>query len=157
MKSERLFHSFLLLILLVITLPAAQQPVEFPHNKHVKLGMECVDCHTGADIKASAGIPSVQKCMLCHAKLLTDKPEIQKVAAYSAKKVEIPWVRIYGFEPEAHVRFRHSPHYQAGIACATCHGDMTKATVAELAVTHNMGTCLTCHRQKSAIGAISSR
>jgi hypothetical protein len=48
------------------------------------------------------------------------------------------------------VKFRHAPHYDAGIHCSTCHGDMTKAGVAELAVTHNMGTCLTCHREKHA-------
>jgi hypothetical protein len=131
-------------------LQAAQQPIAFPHNKHVRLGMACTDCHSGADTRAAADIPSVQKCMLCHAKLIPNDPEVKKVAAYAAKGVEIPWVRVYGFLPEAHVKFRHAPHYQAGIACATCHGDMTKATVAEVAVTHNMGTCLTCHRQKNA-------
>lgn len=140
---------FALLCLLVI--PAfAQQPIAFPHNKHVQLGMACVDCHIGADIRADAGIPSVQKCMLCHAKLLKDDPEVKKVADYAAKKIEIPWVRVYSFTPSAHVKFRHAQHYQAGINCSTCHGDMTKATVAQLAVTHNMGTCLTCHRQKNA-------
>ncbi len=129
---------------------AAQQPVAFPHNKHIRLGMDCVDCHSGADIRAAATIPSVQKCMLCHARLLKDDPEVKKVAAYFSKGVEIPWIRVYSFTPDAHVKFRHAPHYQAGITCAICHGDMTKATVAEVAVTHNMGTCLTCHRQKNA-------
>lgn len=75
---------------------------------------------------------------------------MQKVIAYANKGVEIPWVRVYKFSPEAHVKFRHAPHYQAGIACSRCHGDMTKATVAERAVTFNMGTCLTCHRQMHA-------
>ena len=135
--------------LLAISCSAAQ-PVAFPHNKHIRLGMDCVDCHTGADSKAAAGIPSVQKCMLCHAKLLTGDSEVKKVIAYSKKQIEIPWERVYGFSPSAHVMFRHAPHYQAGIACATCHGDMTKATVAEVAVKHNMGSCLTCHRQKNA-------
>ena len=129
---------------------SAAQPVAFPHNKHIRLGMDCVDCHIGADSKAAAGIPSVQKCMLCHAKLLTGDPEVKKVIAYSNQQIEIPWVRVYGFSPAAHVKFRHEPHYQAGITCATCHGDMTTATVAEIAVNHNMGTCLTCHRQKNA-------
>jgi hypothetical protein len=128
----------------------AQQPIAFPHNKHIRLGMDCVDCHTGADTRASAGIPSVQKCMLCHAKLLTGDAEVKKVAAYYNKGIEIPWVRVYSFTEDAHVKFRHAPHYQAGITCATCHGDVSKAVVAEKVVTHNMGTCLTCHRQKNA-------
>jgi hypothetical protein len=129
---------------------AQQQPIAFPHNTHMKLGLQCTDCHIGADIHDTAGIPSVRKCMLCHAKLAREKPEVQKVIAYANKNIEIPWVRVYGFSPEAHVKFRHAPHYQAGVPCARCHGDMTKATVAESTVTHNMGTCLTCHRQMHA-------
>lgn len=138
--------------LMALSLIAARaaQPVAFPHGKHMQLGLACVDCHSGADTRAAAGIPSVRKCMLCHAKLLTRDPEVQKVIAYSNKNIEIPWVRVYSFLPSAAVKFRHAPHYQAGISCSTCHGDLTKAGVAELAVTHNMGTCLTCHRQKHA-------
>ena len=128
----------------------AQQPVAFPHNTHLKMGLDCVDCHIGADTRAAAGIPSVTKCMLCHAKLGRDKPEVKKVADYANRKIEIPWQRVYFFEKSAHVSFKHAPHYQAGIACATCHGDMTHATVAEKVVNHNMGSCLTCHRQKHA-------
>lgn len=129
---------------------AQQQPIAFPHNTHMKLGLSCLDCHTGADTRAAAGIPSVRKCMFCHAKLATKKPEVQKVIAYSNKKIEIPWVRVYSFSPRADVQFRHAPHYKAGITCSTCHGDMARATVAQRSVTHNMGTCLTCHRQKHA-------
>lgn len=128
----------------------AGQPIAFPHKTHMQLGLQCIDCHSGADIRADAGLPSVRKCMLCHAKLGKEKPEVQKVTSYAKKDIEIPWVRVYGFSPEAHVKFRHAPHYRAGISCSTCHGDLTKATVAERTVTHNMGTCLTCHRQKHA-------
>ncbi len=128
----------------------AQQPVAFPHNTHSKMGLECIDCHIGADTRADAGIPSVTKCMLCHAKLGRDKAEVKKVMDYAERKIEIPWQRVYFFETSAHVKFKHAPHYEAGIACATCHGDMTKATVAEKAVRHNMGSCLACHRQNHA-------
>ena len=139
--------------LLVVLIPHssnAAQPISFPHDKHVRLGLECLDCHTGADSRAAATIPSVRKCMLCHAKLLTNDSEVQKVIAYAHNNTEIPWIRVYSFPSEAHVKFRHSPHYQAKIACATCHGDLTKAGVAERVVNHNMGTCITCHRQNHA-------
>jgi Cytochrome c3 len=129
---------------------SAEQPIAFPHNTHIKMGVDCVDCHTGADIRAAAGIPSVAKCMLCHAKLAREKPEVKKVIDYANKKIEIPWQRVYGFDASAHVKFRHQPHFQAKIECATCHGDLTKATVAVRLVNHNMGTCLTCHRQNKA-------
>ncbi len=128
----------------------ASQPIDFPHDKHMKLGLECIDCHTGADIRAAAGIPSVTKCMLCHAKLATGKPGVKAVIEYANKKQEIPWQRVYGFSSNAHVRFRHAPHYQANIPCATCHGDVAKATVAPLAVVFTMGTCLSCHRERHA-------
>ena len=128
----------------------AEQPILFPHNRHVALGLECLDCHSTADKRAAASIPSVRKCMLCHEKLATEKPGVQKVHEYATRKIEIPWERVYGFSPEALVKFRHAPHYRAKIDCTTCHGDVAKATVAQLAVKHNMGSCLTCHRQKGA-------
>ncbi len=128
----------------------AQQPIAFPHNTHSKMGLDCIDCHIGADTRADAGIPSVTKCMLCHAKLGRDKAEVKKVIEYADQKIQIPWQRVYQFAPSAHVKFKHAPHYQAGVGCATCHGDMTKATVAQKVVTHNMGTCLACHRQNHA-------
>ena len=128
----------------------AQQPVAFAHNTHMKMGLECVDCHIGADTRAAAGIPSVNKCMLCHAKLGRDKAEVKKVIDYANQRIEIPWQRVYEFAPSAHVRFKHAPHYQAGVGCATCHGDVTQAAVAVKLVNHNMGTCVTCHRQNHA-------
>ena len=142
------------LIVLVAALCAAagavRQPIEYSHKKHLALGLECIDCHSGADVRAEAGIPSVAKCMLCHQKLATDQPEVKKVIAYAAQNREIPWERVYGFPPDALVRFRHAPHYQAHIACSRCHGDMTQATVAQRQVRHTMGTCLSCHRENNA-------
>lgn len=129
---------------------AAEQPIAFPHDKHMALGLACLDCHATADQRAAAGMPSVRKCMLCHEKLATDKPEVKKVRAYAARGVEIPWERVYGFPPSALVKFRHAPHFRGNIGCATCHGDVAKGTVAVLAVKHTMGTCLTCHRQYKA-------
>ncbi|HLH03464.1 MAG TPA: cytochrome c3 family protein [Bryobacteraceae bacterium] len=138
-----------LLIVCAAGAMCAEQPVAFPHDKHIKLGLACIDCHIGADLRDRATIPSVQKCMLCHAKLLRNDAEVKKVIGYADKGIEIPWVRVYGFSTDAHVKFRHEPHYRAGIACATCHGDVAKMSVAEPVVKHDMGTCLTCHRQRN--------
>jgi hypothetical protein len=133
-------------------LPAlgAPQPVDYSHKVHSGAGLHCLDCHSGADVSARATLPSVVKCMLCHAKIATNKPEIKKVAAYVTARREIPWERVYGFAPSALVKFRHSPHFQAKIACARCHGDMAQATSAQPLVKHTMGTCLSCHRQNHA-------
>lgn len=129
---------------------APQQPIAYSHQKHIALGLQCLDCHSMADIGPAATLPSVAKCMLCHTMAATDNPEVKKIAAYAAKGMEIPWVRVYGFEPHAFVRFNHAAHIHAKVECATCHGDMTKVDTASKLVNHNMGTCLSCHRQKGA-------
>jgi hypothetical protein len=137
--------------LLIVTAGfATDQPVAYSHKQHLALGLRCLDCHSSADTSAAATIPSVRKCMLCHAKIGSDKPEIRKLAAFASSKVEVPWRRVYGFAPSALVRFQHAPHFRAKIDCAVCHGEMTQATTAQALVKHDMGTCLTCHRQNKA-------
>lgn len=128
----------------------AEQPVAYSHKQHLAMGLTCLDCHSTADTGAAATIPSVQKCMLCHAKIATAKPEIKKIIDYFSNKREIPWERIYGFPASSLVKFQHAPHVRAKVACATCHGDMTQATTAQRLVNHTMGTCLSCHRQNRA-------
>jgi hypothetical protein len=138
-----------ILIAQAVAAPSVQ-PIAYSHKQHIAMGLQCLDCHSSADTGAAATLPSVRKCMLCHAKLGASKPEIKKLAAFAASKHEVPWQRVYGFPPESLVKFQHAPHVRAKIACATCHGDMTQATTAELLVKHNMGTCLSCHRQSKA-------
>jgi hypothetical protein len=127
-----------------------QQPIAFTHKVHLAKGLECVGCHRGVEQGPDAGLPSVKLCMTCHLAVATDRPEIQKVAAYLKRGQEIPWQRVYGYYPSAHVRFNHAPHLRAGVNCASCHGDMTQQTVAVRAVDLRMGYCLSCHRQKRA-------
>ena len=104
---------------------SAEQPAVYSHKIHIDRGLQCLDCHSNADTGAEATLPSVAKCMLCHAKIAKDKPEVKKIAAYAAAKREIPWERVYGFDPGALLKFRHAPHIRAGVECARCHGDMT--------------------------------
>ena len=62
-----------------------QQPIEFPHDRHVAKGLECIDCHSRVDTRAEAGMPSVRKCMLCHEKVATDGPGVQILRQYAEK------------------------------------------------------------------------
>jgi len=130
--------------------PAPKQPIPFPHKVHLAKKAVCTDCHESVEKGPVAGIPSVKTCMICHSQIATDHALIKAVASYSDKGVEIPWQRVYGFTHAAHVRFNHAPHVRAGVDCATCHGDLANQTVAERAVDHTMGFCVTCHRQKNA-------
>jgi hypothetical protein len=137
-------------LFLVAGAAAAEQPIAFSHKQHTAIGLDCLDCHSSADTRAAATIPSVRKCILCHAKSASSKPEVKKLLAYSTNAREIPWERVYGFPSSALVKFQHSPHVRAKVVCGTCHGDMTQATTARLLVKHTMGTCLGCHRQNGA-------
>lgn len=124
------------------------QPIDFPHKTHLAKGLQCEVCHTGVSQGPEAAIPSVKFCMNCHQVIAKDRPEIKKVAAYQARGEDIPWVRVYDYSPQAHVRFNHAPHIRAGVACASCHGDMTQQTTAVRAVNLNMSYCLSCHTQR---------
>ncbi len=124
------------------------QPIAFTHKVHLARGLQCTDCHQSVAIGPVAGIPGVRLCMTCHQVIATDKPEIKKVAGYLARGEEIPWQRVYYFEPSAHVFFQHAPHIRANVGCENCHGDMTRQTVAVRAVNLDMGYCLKCHRAR---------
>ena len=143
---------WLIIITIVLSSTALgqQQPIDFPHNKHVDQGLACVDCHSTADTGARASLPSVTKCMLCHEKVATEGPGVTVLREYAEKKRELPWERVYGFHESAVVKFRHAPHVRAGVACAVCHGEVAKMTVATRVVKHTMGTCVTCHRENNA-------
>ena len=70
------------------------------------------------------------------------------MAGYLERGEEIPWQRVYDFQYSAHVFFRHAQHIRAKVACESCHGDLTKQTVAARAIKIDMGFCLNCHRQR---------
>ena len=84
------FSRLLFVLALVIAASASDQPIAYSHKQHIALGLECLDCHSSADTAAAATLPSLRKCMLCHAKVATAKPEIRKLAAFSASQREIP-------------------------------------------------------------------
>jgi hypothetical protein len=130
--------------------PPASQPIPFPHKTHIAKEAMCTDCHETVERGPIAGILSVKGCMICHSQIATDRPLIKEVASYAEKGIEIPWQRVYGFTQHAHIRFNHAPHSRAKVDCQTCHGNVANMTVAERAVDHTMGFCVSCHRQKNA-------
>ncbi len=125
-----------------------EQPIQFPHNLHVGLGIQCLYCHPGALRGPSPGIPTETKCWGCHQQIPIQGTELPKLADYVKNNKPINWVPV-AMVPDF-VHFNHRPHIAAGLNCEDCHGNVAKETVYQNPQVMNMGWCLNCHRQKAA-------
>ena len=126
-----------------------EQPIKFSHQQHVeKNAMECQYCHSGVAKAGYPTLPSVELCMGCHKNVLTDSPEIKKLAKHWEEKTPVEWVPVHNLPEHAH--FPHNRHIQAGVGCQNCHGQMQKMQSAERVSSLKMGWCLSCHREKGA-------
>lgn len=123
------------------------QPIEFRHDLHAGLGVQCLYCHPGAWTGQSSGLPTQAKCWGCHQQIEKKTPELEKLASYISDDVSIPWVPV-AIMPDF-VNFNHRPHIAAGLNCETCHGNISSMTVAEPQRNMSMGWCLDCHRELS--------
>jgi hypothetical protein len=121
------------------------QPIQFPHNLHVSLGIQCLYCHPGALRGQSPGLPTETKCYACHQQITRSNPEIVKLVTYVKENKPIPWVPV-AILPDF-VYFSHRPHIAAGLNCEDCHGEVSQMTVA-VPQKMNMGWCLDCHKAK---------
>jgi c(7)-type cytochrome triheme protein len=128
---------------------SAAQPINFPHNVMVSLGVQCLYCHADATSSPSAGMPSVQKCMGCHQTIGTNVAAIIQLTNYWKNNQPVPWVRVYSLP--RFVYFSHEVHVNSGVACETCHGDVAnmKNAITKPAETLDMGWCLSCHEKQA--------
>ncbi len=128
-----------------------EQPIAFSHRLHAgEKRIDCQYCHTAARRSTSAGLPSVERCMGCHAYIAVRKPEIRKLADFWEKKQPIPWVRVHRL-PD-YVYFSHKRHVAAGVACQACHGPVQKMEAVYQHASLQMGWCLGCHQQPATPG-----
>ncbi len=144
--------------------PGRVQPIQFSHKHHAgEYEIECLYCHAGTDRSASAGVPSTEVCMGCHAQFPASYDELEGIRTLKdhwERKAPIEWLQVHRL-PE-YVQFRHNRHVQAGVACQECHGPvetMDKVTVTPDTVwwpwllpshTLEMGWCVDCHRRNEA-------
>ena len=129
-----------------------QQPIAFSHKLHAESGVLCARCHTKAETKDQAGIPTAKDCITCHRGFQkdgqTDSTTLQTLAEYEKAHKEIAWVRIYklpGF-----VFFSHKSHLQAKATCATCHGEVQTREVLWKEKATSMASCMNCHQEQKA-------
>jgi hypothetical protein len=121
------------------------QPINFPHSVHAGLGVQCLYCHPGATTGPVAGLPTTGKCWGCHQQIKGQSTELDKLSAAVRSNTPISWVPV-AIQPDF-VHFIHRPHLAAGLNCETCHGDVSKMTVAQPQKYQNMGWCLDCHKR----------
>lgn len=121
----------------------------YSHNVHVeKAGIQCLFCHSDALRSPQAGLPSIEKCLICHASITVEGGEAEARVAQVVNAFEenrrVQWPDVYK-QPDF-VYFSHRPHIAKGVSCETCHGDVQKMDIVEKTVEMNMGFCLDCHR-----------
>ncbi len=130
---------------LYLTQLSPPQPIQFPHSKHISLGVQCLYCHPGALRGPSPGLPTESKCFACHQQVAKTSPELYKLVAYVNENKAISWVPVF-ILPDF-VYYNHRPHIAAGLNCENCHGEIGQETVAK-PQNMNMGWCLNCHRTR---------
>jgi len=133
----------------ILLLPdvAVTQPLPFNHAAHARAS--CVVCHDGVETAVRARLPSGAVCANCHAAAPTSvgAPAWERLQSHGPAF----WTPVTSL-PE-HVMFSHRRHVAlAGLACASCHGDIGQRTTppGRMPVRLVMDTCLGCHRTEGA-------
>ncbi|MEX2124707.1 MAG: cytochrome c3 family protein [Woeseia sp.] len=123
-----------------------EQPIAFSHRIHAGDNeIPCLYCHVQARRSISAGVPSLSKCMGCHAEVAADRPQVRLLASYWENKEPIAWIKVHDLPDFVH--FTHKRHVAAGIECQTCHGPVETMEVVSREAPVKMGLCLNCHRE----------
>ncbi len=128
---------------------APAQPIAFNHKLHIQTAkLACNDCHEPRGNGSAVAMPQPAKCMLCHAAIATDKPDIKRLAEAAKNEEPIAWVRVY--RVPSFVTFSHKTHTSAGNTCEECHGPVAERTAIALEKNISMGGCIACHQAKAA-------
>ncbi len=130
-----------------------RQPLQFPHSLHLGFGVQCLYCHPGAWKSATAGLPTETKCWGCHQQISLRNADLNVLVNAVQNGEPIKWVPVF-ILPDF-VYFNHRPHIAAGVNCETCHGELSRMTVAQPRKGFNMGFCLHCHRTRFAYDQVT--
>ena len=121
------------------------QPIAFSHKLHAgDLKLDCRYCHSNVEISPNANVPPVQTCMNCHKIVRLDSPKLEPVRESFKSNTPIEWVRVHNL-PD-YVYFNHSAHFNAGVGCQSCHGNIPEMEVVQQKESLSMSWCLDCHR-----------
>jgi hypothetical protein len=143
--------------------PARTTPA-FSHKLHVvDKELECGVCHKQAEKADKAGMPSdktgmpsLKTCMKCHEGIDAKKPPEHRIdLLLNPENGNFPEFSHVTAIPDE-VKFSHKRHFDAKVACATCHKgiEQSKEVTARLRV--DMKTCMDCHAQVKVGGALNN-
>lgn len=122
-----------------------EQDVPFSHKHHISMGLDCRYCHTSVEEAAFAGIPPTRTCMNCHGIVWNEAPMLEPVRESWRTGKPLEWNRVHDLPQFAY--FNHSVHVNAGVGCATCHGQVDQMPLVWKENNLYMSWCLECHRQ----------
>lgn len=126
---------------------ATDQPIAYSHRIHIQAGVQCLYCHSESTRSQIAGIPSVEKCMGCHAVIAKEGEAVQTLVEYWERGEAISWEKV-NHQPDF-VYFSHQRHIGSGVNCETCHGNVGEMDLAEPVGRMDMGWCLDCHLEQA--------
>ena len=131
------------------TQQSPEQPIQFTHQIHVNLGVQCLYCHPGALRGPSPGLPTQSKCWGCHQQIekTFTSEKLAILVDHVRNNKPLVWVPVAQVPDFVH--FTHRPHIAAGLNCETCHGDMSEIEIAQNPQVLNMGWCLECHSSRT--------
>jgi hypothetical protein len=154
--------AFAALVACAQTTAAPSQPLSFNHQLHLGLELEgrplgCVECHAGAERAEHAGLPALSDCLRCHMRPQGGADGVpsaneQRVRELAAAGGAFRWIQVT--RNPGHVYASHRAHVGVGgMACETCHGDVTRwsapPTMPDPGLT-SMDRCIECHEQNAA-------
>lgn len=123
-----------------------EQPIPFSHRVHANdKKISCFFCHPESMSSARAGVPPLETCMLCHARIAVTYPPIADVRKHYFENRTVLWERVY-ILPEF-VYFDHSMHLSRQVDCGVCHGNVTQMDRVVLNQKLEMGFCVGCHKK----------
>ena len=132
---------------------APTQPIPYDHELHAgKYQINCLYCHSDAEVSRHATVPSLNVCMNCHM-TVGQGPNIQKLRDAYTNNQPIEWVKVHMLPDFVH--FNHKRHVSHGVKCQTCHGPVETMKKIEQHTDLSMGWCVNCHRQPENNAPIS--
>ena len=121
------------------------QPIPYSHKLHAgDLGLDCRYCHNYVEISPYAGVPPTSTCMNCHQLVLPTSEKLEPLRESWRTGKPLAWVKVHKLPDYTY--FDHSIHLNAGVGCATCHGNVAEMDVVRQVQPLSMGWCLDCHR-----------